>query len=147
MSEIFTDEYFMKQALLEAQNAYKRGEVPIGAVIVCNNRIIARAHNLTETLNDVTAHAEMQAITAAASVLGGKYLIDCTLYVTIEPCPMCAGALGWSQISRIVYGAKDEKRGYNKIASSSLHPKTQVTSGVMELEAAELMKRFFSERR
>jgi len=137
----------MKQALLEAQKAFERKEIPIGAVIVCNNRIIARAHNLTEALNDVTAHAEMQAITAAASVLGGKYLIDCTLYVTVEPCPMCAGALGWSQISRVVYGAKDEKRGYLKIAPSALHPKTEVTTGIMAEEAADLMKRFFQDKR
>jgi tRNA(adenine34) deaminase len=147
MSGILNDEYFMNQALLEAQKAFERGEVPIGAVIACNNRIIARAHNLTETLNDVTAHAEMQAITAAASVLGGKYLIDCTIYITVEPCPMCAGALGWSQISRIVYGAKDEKRGYLKIAPSSLHPKTEVVPGVMAEKAADLMKQFFQDKR
>ncbi len=147
MSIILNDDYYMKQALLEAQKAFERGEVPIGAVITCNNRIIARAHNLTETLNDVTAHAEMQAITAAASVLGGKYLIDCTLYVTIEPCPMCAGALAWSQISRIVYGAKDEKRGYLKIAPSALHPKTEVVSGIMAEEAIDLIKQFFRDKR
>ena len=141
------DEYFMKQALVEAQAAYDEGEVPIGAVVVCQDRIISRAHNLTETLNDVTAHAEMQAITAAASVLGGKYLIDCTLYVTVEPCPMCAGALGWSQITKIVYGAKDEKRGYQKFSTEVLHPKTTVKSGVLEDQASELMKRFFKERR
>ena len=141
------DEYFMKQALVEAQAAYDKGEVPIGAVVVCQNRIISRAHNLTETLNDVTAHAEMQAITAAASVLGGKYLIDCTLYVTIEPCPMCAGALGWSQITKIVYGAQDEKRGYQKFSTEVLHPKTTVISGVLEDQTSELMKRFFKERR
>ena len=137
----------MKQALSEAKKAFDKGEVPVGAVIVCNRRIIARAHNLTETLNDVTAHAEMQAITAAASVLGGKYLIDCTIYVTVEPCPMCAGALAWSQISRIVYGTDDEKRGYSLIAPGILHPKTQVTSGVLAEEARELMKRFFAGRR
>jgi tRNA(adenine34) deaminase len=147
MPEFLTDEYFMKQALSEAQTAFERGEIPIGAVIVCNKRIIARTHNLTEMLNDVTAHAEMQAITAAASVLGGKYLIDCTLYVTVEPCPMCAGALGWSQISRIVYGVADEKRGYRKIAPSALHPKTEVVSGILAEEAAELMKRFFQNKR
>ncbi|MCC8145903.1 MAG: nucleoside deaminase [Bacteroidales bacterium] len=147
MSGLLTDEHFMKQALFEAQKAFDRGEVPIGAVIVCDNRIIARGHNLTETLNDVTAHAEMQAITAASSVLGGKYLIDCTLYVTIEPCPMCAGGLGWSQISRIVYGAEDEKRGYHKIAPEALHPKTKVVSGVMKKEASELMKKFFQTKR
>lgn len=147
MEQLLNDEYYMKQALFEAQKAFDRDEVPVGAVIVSNNRIIARGHNLTETLNDVTAHAEMQAITAAASVLGGKYLVDCTLYVTIEPCVMCAGALGWSHISRIVYGAKDEKRGYHTIASTALHPKTQVISGVMEEEASLLMKQFFQKRR
>ena len=141
------DEYYMKQALAEAQKAFARGEVPVGAVIVCNGRIIARACNLTETLNDVTAHAEMQAITAAASSLGGKYLIDCTLYVTVEPCSMCAGALGWSQISKIVYGAADEKRGYRRFAPEALHPKTEVASGVLADEAAELMKRFFQYKR
>ena len=137
----------MKQALSEAKKAFDKGEVPVGAVIVCNRRIIARAHNLTETLNDVTAHAEMQAITAAASVLGGKYLIDCTLYVTVEPCPMCAGALAWSQISRIVYGTDDEKRGYSLIAPGILHPKTQVVFGVLAEEARELMRRFFVGKR
>jgi tRNA(adenine34) deaminase len=142
-----SDEYYMKQALSEAQKAFERGEVPVGAVIVCNNRIIARAHNLTETLTDVTAHAEMQAITAAASFLGGKYLVDCTLYATVEPCPMCAGALGWSQISRIVYGAPDEKRGYLKFAPLTLHPHTKVTSGLLAEEAAGLMKRFFQNKR
>ncbi|GHT71667.1 tRNA-specific adenosine deaminase [Bacteroidia bacterium] len=147
MSELFSDEYFMKQALIEAQTAYAKREVPIGAIIVCRNRIIARSHNLTETLNDVTAHAEMQAITAAASVLGGKYLIDCTLYVTVEPCPMCASALGWSQITKVVYGARDEKRGYQKFSTGVLHPKTIVKGGIMEDEASELMKRFFKERR
>jgi tRNA(adenine34) deaminase len=147
MNGIFNDIYFMKQALFEAQAAYDRGEVPVGAVIVCRERIIARAHNLTETLNDVTAHAEMQAITAAASVLGGKYLKDCTIYVTVEPCPMCAGALGWSQIPKIIYGAKDEKRGYSGIAPGAIHPKTEVISGVMEEESKKLMKRFFQEKR
>lgn len=137
----------MKQALSEARKAFDKGEVPVGAVVVCNNRIIARACNLTETLNDVTAHAEMQAITAAASTLGGKYLIDCCLYVTVEPCPMCAGALGWSQITRIVYGADDEKRGYRKIAPGALHPKTEVVSGVLAEEAAGLMKLFFQQKR
>ena len=141
------DEYYMKQALAEARKAFDRGEVPVGAVAVCNNRIIARACNLTETLNDVTAHAEMQAITAAASSLGGKYLIDCTLYVTVEPCPMCAGALGWSQVSKIVYGASDEKRGYRRFAPEALHPKTEVVSGVLADEAAGLMKQFFQNKR
>ena len=144
---ILSDDYFMKQALSEAEIAFDKGEVPIGAVIVCEGRIIARAHNLTETLNDVTAHAEMQAITAAASVLGGKYLIDCTLYVTIEPCPMCAGALAWAQIDRIVYGANDEKRGFTKLTPGVLHPKTKVQGGVRSEEAAELMKKFFKDLR
>lgn len=137
----------MKLALCEAQKAYDKGEIPIGAVIVCNGMTVARTHNLTETLNDVTAHAEMQAITAAAEHIGGKYLDDCTLYVTVEPCPMCAGALGWSHIGRIVYGAGDEKKGYRKFAPEVLHPKTKVTSGVCAEEAAELMKNFFKERR
>jgi len=140
---ILNDDYFMKQALSEAKLAFDKGEVPVGAIIVCEGRIIARAHNLTETLNDVTAHAEMQAITAAASVLGGKYLIDCTLYVTVEPCPMCAGALAWAQIDRIVYGADDEKRGYTKLTPEVLHPKTKVQAGVLSEEAVQLMKRFF----
>ena len=147
MAAILGDDYFMKQALSEAKMAFDKGEVPIGAVIVCEGRIIARAHNLTETLNDVTAHAEMQAITAAASVLGGKYLIDCTLYVTVEPCPMCAGALAWAQTGRIVYGAGDEKRGFTKLTPSPLHPKTKVQCGVLAEEAAQWMKRFFAERR
>ena len=138
---------YMKLALTEAQKAYDKGEIPIGAVIVCNGMTVARTHNLTETLNDVTAHAEMQAITAAAEHIGGKYLDDCTLYVTVEPCPMCAGALGWSHIGRIVYGADDEKKGYRKFAPDVLHPKTKVTSGVCAEEAAELMKNFFKERR
>ena len=137
----------MKLALAEAQKAYDKGEIPIGAVIVCNGMTVARTHNLTETLNDVTAHAEMQAITAAAENIGGKYLDDCTLYVTVEPCPMCAGALGWSHIGRIVYGADDEKKGYRKFAPDVLHPKTKVTSGVCAEEAAELMRNFFKERR
>ena len=137
----------MKRALSEAVMAFDKGEVPVGAVIVCERRIIARAHNLTETLNDVTAHAEMQAITAAASVLGGKYLIDCTLYVTVEPCLMCAGALAWAQIGRIVYGADDEKRGFTKLTPGALHPKTIVEAGVLADESAQLMKRFFRELR
>jgi tRNA(adenine34) deaminase len=141
------DEYFMKQALQEALLARKRDEVPVGAVIVCQGRIIARGHNLTETLTDVTAHAEMQAITAAAQFLGGKYLTDCTLYVTVEPCVMCAGALGWSQISRIVYGAADEKRGYLRFAPNALHPKTEVVKGVLENECSQVMKEFFRVRR
>ena len=137
----------MKQALAEANKAYSQGEIPIGAVVVCRGKIIARSHNLTELLHDVTAHAEMQAITAAAEHLGGKYLTDCTLYVTVEPCVMCAGALGWSQISRIVYGTADEKRGYARFAPNALHPRTQVISGVMAEECAELMQRFFKEKR
>lgn len=147
MLEPFSDEYFMKKALVEAQNAFEKGEVPVGAVIVCQNRIIARAHNLTEILNDVTAHAEMQAITSAANMIGGKYLDDCTLFVTVEPCVMCAGALGWSQISRIVYGTNDEKRGYRKHAPYALHPKTEVVAGVMESECSLLMKEFFASKR
>jgi len=136
------DEYFMRQALQEAQRAFEKEEVPVGAVIVADQRIIARAHNLTEMLNDVTAHAEMQAVTAAANVLGGKYLTDCTLYVTVEPCPMCAGALRWAQITRVVYGAPDEKRGYSRVSSHLLHPKTAVTAGVLADECAGLMKLF-----
>ena len=144
---MLSDDHFMKQALLEARYAEEDGEIPVGAVIVCNDKIIARAHNLTETLNDVTAHAEMQAITAAANVLGGKYLTDCTLYVTLEPCVMCAGALAWSQISRIVYGASDEKRGYSKYSGALLHPKTKVTKGVMEEECAKIIQLFFKKKR
>ncbi|MDR1372836.1 MAG: nucleoside deaminase [Dysgonamonadaceae bacterium] len=144
---MLNNEYFMKHALAEAVKAFDENEIPIGAVIVSNGRIIARAHNLTETLNDVTAHAEMQAITAAATVLGGKYLIDCTMYVTVEPCPMCAGALAWSQISRVVYGANDKKRGYTMISCDMLHPKTQITGGVLADEASDLMKRFFESKR
>ena len=141
------DEQFMRKALIEAQAAYDEGEIPIGAIIVCRNRIISRAHNLTETLNDVTAHAEMQAITAAANALGGKYLTDCTLYVTVEPCPMCAGAIGWAQIPRIVYGAPDEKRGYRKFAPNAFHPKATVVSGVLEEECRSLMQDFFKGKR
>ena len=138
---------YMKMALDEAARAYDNEEVPVGAIIVCKGRVIARAHNLTETLTDVTAHAEMQAVTAAANCLGGKYLNDCTLYVTIEPCIMCAGALGWAQLGRLVYGAPDDKRGYRRFAPQALHPKTEVTAGVMEAECADLMKRFFAQRR
>ena len=137
----------MKKAFAEAVIAFEKGEVPVGAVVVSNKKIIARAHNLTETLNDVTAHAEMQAITAAANLLGGKYLNDCTLYVTVEPCVMCAGALGWSQIGRIVYGAGDEKRGYRKFAPNAIHPKTEITGGVFETECSELMTEFFRKKR
>ena len=142
-----TDTDYMKQALIEAQKAYERDEVPIGAIIVCKGRIVARAHNLTEALNDVTAHAEMQAITAAAANIGGKYLNDCTLYVTVEPCPMCAGAIGWSQLGKLVYGAEDEKRGYHRYAPDVLHPKTEVVSGVCADEATALMKEFFKSKR
>lgn len=141
------DEQFMRKALIEAQAAYDEGEIPIGAIIVCRDRIISRAHNLTETLNDVTAHAEMQTITAAANALGGKYLTDCTLYVTVEPCPMCAGAIGWAQIPRIVYGAPDEKRGYRKFAPNAFHPKATVVSGVLEEECRSLMQDFFKGKR
>ena len=141
------DTFYMKQALAEARKAAERGEVPVGAVVVCKDRVIARAHNLTETLTDVTAHAEMQAITAAASALGGKYLNECTLYVTVEPCVMCAGAIGWSQLKRLVYGAADEKRGYVRYAPKTLHPKTEVAAGVMAEECAALMKSFFASRR
>ena len=138
---------YMKMALDEASKAYEQGEVPVGAVVVCQGHVIARAHNLTETLTDVTAHAEMQAITAAANYLGGKYLNECTLYVTVEPCVMCAGALGWAQTKRIVFGAADEKRGFQRFAPQALHPKTEVASGVMADECAALMKAFFSSRR
>lgn len=147
MTNILNDDYFMRQALSEAKLAYEEDEVPIGAVIVWQDRIIARAHNLTETLTDVTAHAEMQAITAAANVMGGKYLTDCTLYVTVEPCPMCAGALGWSQIKRIVYGTEDKKRGYQLISPKALHPKTVIIGGVLEKECRELMQDFFKSKR
>ncbi len=141
------DERYMQRAIDEARQALEKGEIPIGAVIVCKGRIIACAHNLTETLCDVTAHAEMQAITAAANTLGGKYLTDCTLYVTVEPCTMCAGAIGWAQISRIVYGAPDEKRGYHEYAPRALHPKATVTGGVLEEECRQLMQDFFRQKR
>ena len=147
MSPHTDDVRYMKMALDEASLAYEEGEVPVGAIVVCKGRVIARAHNLTEKLTDVTAHAEMQAVTAAANSLGGKYLTDCTLYVTVEPCVMCAGALGWSQLGRLVYGASDDKRGYHRYAPQALHPKTEVVHGVLEDECAELMKRFFAERR
>ncbi len=146
MENIFDDTYFMKKALQEAETAFDKGEIPVGAVIVINDKIIARAHNLTEMLNDVTAHAEMQAITAAANFLGGKYLTNCTLYVTLEPCQMCAGALYWSQISKIVYAARDEERGCIKL-KTKLHPKTKIIGDVLAEEASELLKRFFIERR
>ena len=146
MIEPFDDIYFMKKALQEAEAAFDKGEIPVGAVIVIDNKVIARGHNLTETLTDVTAHAEMQAITAAANFLGGKYLKNCTLYVTLEPCQMCAGALYWSQISNIVYGARDEERGCIKL-KTKLHPKTKIKGGVLADEAAKLLKRFFIEKR
>ncbi len=142
----YDDAYFMKRALQEAEYAFEAGEVPVGAVIVVQDRIIARAHNLTEKLNDVTAHAEMQAITAAANFLGGKYLKDCTLYVTLEPCQMCAGALYWSQINKIVYGTKDLQRGF-EVMGSTLHPKTEVVGGILENEAAALLQQFFIKKR
>lgn len=141
------DEQMMRKALAEAELAGKEGEIPIGAVIECGGRIIARAHNLTETLCDVTSHAEMQAITSAANMLGGKYLQGCTLYVTVEPCVMCAGAIGWAQVSRLVYGTADEKRGYRRFAPDALHPKCTVTSGVLEDECRSLVQRFFKELR
>ncbi len=146
MENIFTDAYFMKKALQEAELAFEKGEIPVGAVIVIDNRVIASSHNLTEILHDVTAHAEMQSITAAANFLGGKYLKGCTLYVTLEPCQMCAGALYWSQISKIVYGASDENRGFLTMGTQ-LHPKTEVVSGVLAEESRDLMLRFFAERR
>ncbi|WP_298550152.1 nucleoside deaminase [uncultured Algibacter sp.] len=146
MIEPFDDSYFMKKALQEAEAAFEKGEIPVGAVITIDNRIIARGHNLTETLTDVTAHAEMQAITAAANFLGGKYLQKCTLYVTLEPCQMCAGALYWSQISKIVYGARDVERGCINL-KTKLHPKTKIEGGIMADEASALMKLFFVEKR
>jgi tRNA(adenine34) deaminase len=146
MDAIFDDDYFMLKALQEAETAFEKGEIPVGAVIVVDNRIIARAHNLTELLTDVTAHAEMQAITAAANFLGGKYLTKCTLYVTLEPCQMCAGALYWSQISTVVYGAKDDNRGCG-VMGTKLHPRTILRGGVLAKEASDLMKRFFFEKR
>lgn len=144
---VYSDETFMREALKEARKALEKDEVPVGAVIICNNRVIARGHNLTEQLNDATAHAEMQAFTAATNFLGGKYLEECTLYVTVEPCVMCAGASYWSQIGRIVYGAADEKRGYTLISACILHPKTTVSSGVLAEECSKLMKDFFRKKR
>lgn len=144
---VMDDVYYMKQALLEAEKAGERGEVPVGAIIVSKGRIIARAHNLTETLTDVTAHAEMQAITSAANVLGGKYLNECALYVTVEPCVMCAGAIAWAQMGKLVFGAEDEKRGYQKYAPQALHPKTEVIKGLLADECAAKMKSFFLSRR
>ena len=146
MENPFDDTYFMKRAMQEAEIAFENGEVPVGAVIVVNNRIFGRAHNLTVRLKDVTAHAEMQAITAASNFLGGKYLQGCTLYVTLEPCQMCAGALYWSQISKVVYAAPDLERGFS-VMGGHLHPKTEVIGGIMEREASEMLKRFFIQRR
>ncbi|WP_209388625.1 nucleoside deaminase [Chryseobacterium sp. RR2-3-20] len=143
---MFTDEYFMKMALQEAETALEKDEVPVGCIVVSNNRVIARSHNLTETLTDVTAHAEMQAITSAANFLGGKYLVNCTLYVTLEPCVMCSGALSWSQISKVVIGARDEKRGFmNK--NLQLHPKTEIVTGILENECSAIVKEFFKGKR
>jgi len=147
MEQLFSDEYFMGKALDEARKAFVSGEVPVGCVIVCGNQIIARSHNLTECLNDVTAHAEMQAITAAANQLGGKYLNECTLYVTIEPCAMCASAMNWSQLGTLVFGANDDKRGYSNYSPNLLHPKTTIKKGILEKESSQLMKSFFSEKR
>ncbi|WP_190810610.1 nucleoside deaminase [Flagellimonas sp. S3867] len=146
MENPFDDTYFMKKALLEAETAFDKGEVPVGAIVTVDNRIIGRAHNLTERLNDVTAHAEMQAITAASNFLGGKYLHGCTLYVTLEPCQMCAGALYWSQISKIVYGASDLERGFN-VMGGNIHPKTEIIGGILDNEASEMLKRFFIQKR
>ncbi len=147
MVSTLSDDFFMKHALLEAQKAYDEGEIPVGAVVVCDNRIIARAHNQTERLNDVTAHAEIVALTAAADYLGSKYLDECTLYVTLEPCPMCAGALAWAQLGRLVYAASDDKRGFMKFGKEMLHPKTRLEFGVLHDDCSELIKRFFKEKR
>ncbi len=147
MNEAFDTTYFMRKALQEAEAAFDKGEVPIGAIVVVENRIIARAHNLTETLNDVTAHAEMQAITSAANFIGGKYLDQCALYVTLEPCPMCAGAIYWSKLGTLVCGASDTRRGYSIAGGTMLHPKTKVIKGVLEKESGELLRKFFSDRR
>jgi len=143
----YTDEYFMKEALKEAGKAFDKDEVPVGAIVVCNNQIIARAHNSTELLTDVTAHAEMLAFTAAADYLGGKYLNECTLYVTLEPCVMCAGASYWTQISKIVYGTKDEKRGFQRLGNNILHPATQIQDGVLEYECRQILMDFFKRKR
>lgn len=144
---VFSDESFMKEALKEAQKAFDADEVPVGAVVVCNNKIIARSHNLTERLNDVTAHAEMQVITSAANFLNGKYLNECTLYITLEPCVMCAGAIGWAQLRKLVYGASDTKRGFKLMDHNVLHPKTEVVSGILADESAALLRAFFQKRR
>lgn len=144
---VFSDEHFMRLALKEAEKAFEQGEIPVGAVVVGENQVLAKAHNQTEILSDVTAHAEVLAITAAAQTLGSKYLKQCSIYITLEPCVMCAGALAWSQIGRIVYAASDEKRGFNKLAKDCLHPKTEVVAGLLEYESKELLQRFFKERR
>lgn len=144
---MFTDEYYMKMAFQQAQMAFDKEEVPVGAIIVFRDRVIAKAHNLTETLNDVTAHAEMQAITAAANTLGGKYLNECTLYVTLEPCVMCAGGAAWAQMGKVVFGAYDQKKGFSKYQEPILHPKTEVIGGIMEMECGQLMTDFFSKKR
>lgn len=143
----FDDTYFMKQALVQAKKAYDKDEVPVGAIIVCDNQIIARAYNYTEALNDVTAHAEMQAFTAAADYLGGKYLNECILYVTLEPCIMCGGAAYWTQLKKVVYGAKDEKRGFSSLAQNILHPKTEIESDLLQEECAKLLSDFFKSKR
>ncbi len=142
-----SDDHYMRLALLEAEKAFAADEIPVGCIIVCEDQIIGRGHNLTETLQDVTAHAEMQAITAATQTLGGKYLQGCTLYVTVEPCVMCAGAIGWAQVSRLVFGASDEKRGYQRFAPHALHPKCQVTQGILEPDCRTLMQTFFQQKR
>jgi tRNA(adenine34) deaminase len=147
MLSVYRDDYFMRQALQEAEKAFEKGEVPIGAVVVCQHRIIGRGHNLTEQLQDPTAHAEMMAITAACEYLGHKYLQDCTLFVTIEPCPMCAGAIRWAQLAHVVYGASEPKTGFSRHQPTLLHPKTTTMGGLMENEAADLMRRFFQEKR
>ncbi|MBK7819350.1 MAG: nucleoside deaminase [Sphingobacteriaceae bacterium] len=144
---LYSDEHFMLEALKEAQKAFDADEVPVGVVVVANNKIIGRAHNLTERLNDVTAHAEMQAITSAANSLGGKYLTDCVIYVTLEPCVMCAGALSWSQVSKLVIGAPDTKKGFGLLEQNVLHPKTEIVKGVLEQECSELLKEFFRKKR
>ena len=146
-TQLLQDEKFMRQALVDARAAFTEDEIPIGAVVVCRGQVIARGHNLTERLTDVTAHAEMQAITAAATYLGGKYLTECTLYVTVEPCVMCAGAIGWAQLQRVVYGAEDPKRGFRRFASGALHPRTTLQGGVLEEECATLMREFFQKKR
>ncbi len=147
MLSVFTDDFFMKEALKEAQKAFDEDEVPVGAVVVCDNKIIARAHNMTEKLNDVTAHAEMLAITSATNFLGGKYLNECTIYITLEPCIMCAGALYWSQVKKVVYASSDEKRGFNSVGKNILHPKTEVVANIMHEEATHLLTTFFKTKR